>query len=254
MNKLLFSVFVLLFVLHIGFPLFSQKNISTQLHGWGIYTGNHSIYKQFSLHTEYQYRRSDFVKEWQQSLLRVGVDYNAKDGTVYTLGYGWIKSFPYGEQPIAYAFNEHRIWQTVTTKSKVARLDLQHRYRLEQRFLEHYVQNETGEYRLQEYLFRQRIRYRFMVTIPLNHKAMEDKTYFLSFYDEVFLGFGKGIGKNIMDQNRLSCTLGYKLDKRLTLQAGYLNQFVVKSNAIDMERNHTVQLALTYNHDFRRTK
>jgi hypothetical protein len=123
---------------------------------------------------------------------------------------------------------------------------------LEQRFLEHYVQDEAGEYKLQDYLFRQRIRYRFMVTIPLNHKTMEDKTYFLSFYDEVFLGFGKGIGKNIMDQNRLSCTFGYKLDKRLTIQAGYLNQFVVKSNAIDMERNHTIQLALTYNHDFRK--
>jgi hypothetical protein len=34
-----------------------------------------------------------------------------------TGGYGWIRSFPYGEQPIVETFDEHRIWQQLVTKS-----------------------------------------------------------------------------------------------------------------------------------------
>ena len=34
------------------------------------------------------------------------------------------------------------------------------------------------------------------------------------------------------------------------LQAGYLNQFIVKSDGINMERNHQFQAAVTYNFDF----
>jgi len=80
---------------------------------------------------------------------------------------------------------------------------------------------------------------------------MEDKTLFLSLYDEVFLGFGKGIGKNILDQNRLFGSIGWKFNGRSNVQLGYLNQMIFKSDGIHIERNHNVQLSWTYNLDFR---
>jgi hypothetical protein len=42
--------------------------------GWFNYFGTFKVADKFAIHTEYQWRRNDFVKSWQQSLLRVGVN------------------------------------------------------------------------------------------------------------------------------------------------------------------------------------
>jgi hypothetical protein len=79
---------------------------------------------------------------------------------------------------------------------------------------------------------------------------MEDGTVFLAAYDEIFLGFGNGIVKNILDQNRLYFALGYRVNANFNLQLGYLNHRVIKSDGLRQENNHTLQTALTYNLDF----
>jgi len=231
---------------------FSQKIISPQTHAWVMCFGNHRISERWGLHTEYQWRRSDLFNDWQQSLLRLGVDYYAKSGAQFTAGYGWIRTYTYGDQPIAYNFNEHRIWEQLILKSKAGRFDFQHRYRLEQRFLENWVNDAFGTYAMDGFLFRQRIRYRFLVTMPISRKEMKDNTLFLAAYDEPLLGFGKGIAKNILDQNRLYVALGWRFNSNFNVQLGYLNQFIVKKDGVQAERNHTLQLGVTYNLDARK--
>lgn len=237
----------------VGFErLSAQKDISVQNHGWIMYFGNHRISERWGLHSEYQWRRADLFNDWQQSLLRLGVDYYAKNGTQFTGGYGWIRTYQYGEQPISHDFNEHRIWEQLILKSKAGRFDFQHRYRLEQRFLENWTKDLSGNYTMDGFLFRQRIRYRFLVTMPVSRKEMADNTLFLAVYDEPFLGFGKGIAKNILDQNRLYFALGWRFNANCNIQLGYLNQYVVKKDGIQAERNHTFQIGFTYNLDLRK--
>jgi hypothetical protein len=219
-----------------------------------MYFGNHRLSDKFGIHTEYQWRRTNGFERWQQSLLRLGLDFYATPSLQLTAGYGWIRSYQYGEQPIAHELNEHRIWQQAITKSSIGRFDLQHRYRLEQRFIENWVTNSSAEWELHGYNFRQRVRYRFLLTVPISRKEMKDNTLFLSFYDELFVGFGKGIAKNILDQNRLYGALGWRFNSQLNIQLGYLNQFVVKTDGIKAERNHTLQVGITYNLDFRKKK
>jgi hypothetical protein len=137
-------------------------------------------------------------------------------------------------------------------KSKVGCIDFQHRYRMEQRFIENWVKDESGMYITDGFLFRQRIRYRFLVTIPISRQELADNTLFLAVYDEPFLGFGKGIAKNILDQNRLYFAVGWKFNPNFNVQLGYLNQYIVKKDGIQAERNHTLQIGVTYNLDFRR--
>lgn len=229
------------------FTSISQKQISSQTHAWAMYTGNHKFSEKWGIHTEYQWRRSDLFQDWQQSLLRLGIDYYGKNNDQYTLGYGWIKSFEYGDQPIAHFTNEHRIWEQFILKNKVGRVDFQHRYRFEQRFIENWIKDSKGEFNQDGFLFRQRVRYRFLVTVPISRKEMKDNTLFLAIYDEPFLGFGKGIGKNILDQNRLYGAIGWRFNKNLNIQLGYLNQYIVKADGIKSERNHTLQIGITYN-------
>lgn len=240
---------ILFLIISVG-NTFSQKEIVNHTNAWIMYTGNHKVSEKWGLHTEYQWRRSDFFQDWQQSLLRLGVDYYTKQNTQFTVGYGWIRSYQYGKQPIFHNNNEHRIWQQFILKNTIGRIDIQHRYRLEQRFLEQWQMNEVGEFKKDSYVFRQRVRYRFLLTVPLSRKELGDNTLFLSLYDEIFLGFGKGIGKNILDQNRLYGALGWRFNKNVNVQIGYLNQYIIKTNGVQFERNHTIQIGGTYNLDF----
>jgi hypothetical protein len=146
-------------------------------------------------------------------------------------------TFPYGSQPIAHQTNENRLWQQANFKAQYGSIQVQHRYRLEQRWL--------GA------SFVQRIRYRLQFTIPLQKTYLEKgKGLFMNVNNEVFLGFGRGIGKNILDQNRFIAAVGYKVSPNFNFQVGYLNQIIVKSNGIQIERNHTLWTSIVYNIDF----
>ncbi|MBP6311894.1 MAG: DUF2490 domain-containing protein [Flavobacteriales bacterium] len=223
-----------------------------QSNAWVMYFGNHRLSDRWGIHSEYQWRRSNFVEDWQQSLARIGVDHYFASGPQVTAGYGWIKSYPYGDQPIATAFNEHRIWQQLILNNKAGRFHFNHRYRLEQRFLEQVTINTNGDAASDDFLFKQRVRYRLLVSIPINHKDMLDNTLFLALYAEPFLQFGKHVGTNIMDQNRLYAALGWRADQNFNVQLGYLNHYIPKSDGIRAENNHTAQLGITYNFDFRK--
>jgi hypothetical protein len=237
---------------------FQLSNVSaqavTQTNAWFMYFGNHRINEKFGLHTEYQFRRSDFATDWQQSLMRIGLDYYLPNKAMATAGYGWIVSFPYGEYPIAVEITEHRIWEQFVLNQNIGRFYFNHRYRLEQRFIENASLDANGEKVVDGYNFRQRARYRFLVTVPITRKTLEDNTLFFAAYDEPFLGFGKGIQKNILDQNRLYFALGWRFDKDFNVQLGYLNQRVIKSDGVRIENNNTFQLGVTYNLDLRESK
>ena len=251
--KILIRIFTVIFLVSTQL-IMAQKLISNQNHAWVTYLGNHKLTDKISLHTEYQWRRADGFQNWRQSLARIGIDYNLLPNLSITTGYGWIVSYPYGDQAIAHTYNEQRIWQQVTAKAKYGRFELQHRYRLEQRFLENYIRNQDGTFSKGADLFRQRVRYRVMVLVPLSRKEMLDNTLFLNVNNELFLGFGKGIGKNILDQNRMNFALGWRFNKDFNFQMGYLNQFGVKSDGVKAERNHTLLISTVYNIDFTKKK
>ncbi len=247
----LFSTFFLITLF--AFTLRAQEQeVATQWNSWWMYFGNHRLSEKWSLHTEYQWRRSDVIKDWQQSLARVGMDYRTSDNAMVTAGYAWIVSFPYGQQPIDFTSDEHRIWQQLILTQRSGRFNFQHRYRLEQRWLEEVEASDSGDPVSTGRRYQNRARYRLFVAIPFNQLRMGPGAWFLGLYDEVFLGFGKNVSKkNILDQNRLYSALGYQFNEHGNLQLGYLFHQVFKGDGIRREDNHTLQVALTYNFDFR---
>jgi hypothetical protein len=240
--------FTLVFIIS-SFSVLSQKNISTQFMGWALYMGNHKLSNKVYFMSEYQWRRADGFQHWQQSLLRLGTEYVVNPKFAVMAGYAWIKTFPYGTQPVLREFNEQRIFEQVNHMDKVGRFELQHRYRIEQRFIEQYAKNSPGDVVQVNPVFRNRIRYRAMVMFPLSRKEMANNTLFLNVNDELFVGVGKGIAKNPIDQNRFIAALGWRFNPQTNVQVGYLNQFVIKSNATDMERNHSLWVSMVYNLD-----
>lgn len=217
-----------------------------------MYFGNHRLTNKWSLHTEYQWRRNEWIQNWQQSLARIGIDYRINDQAIITLGYGNIITYPYGEQPVLTTFNEHRIWQTLLLTNKSGRFNFSHRYRLEQRFSDKYKNDTNGNIVFEKVNYTNRMRYLFSVVVPINKKTVEKDAVFLRFYEEAFVSFGKNVGKNIFDQNRLYIALGYQLLPTTNIQLGYLNHLVFKADGIHYENNHTLQISLTHNFDFRK--
>lgn len=249
-------LFFLHLIIMVSIPVigWSQKNISDQRHGWIMYFGNHRLSDKFNLHTEYQWRRADGLRQWQQSLSRIGLDLKLTPSVMLTAGYGYIVTFPYGDQPIAFKLHEHRIWEQLVLTQSSGRFFINHRFRLEQRYLENRLDLGNGLSTQDGYTYRNRVRYRFMVNIPLTSNTMEKGTLFASLYDEPFLQFGPNFGRNYLDQNRLYAAIGYMFLPNANFQIGYLNQFIVKSDGLNAENNHTFQFSLTYNLDFRKPK
>ncbi|WP_299184227.1 DUF2490 domain-containing protein, partial [uncultured Chryseobacterium sp.] len=108
----------------------------SDLGAWYMYFGNNKINNKLNWHNEVQYRNFDAGGDLEQLLIRTGIGYDlTENNNNILLGYGFILSQPYinGEKTENI---EHRIFQQYITKQKFGRFNLQHRYRLEERFLQ----------------------------------------------------------------------------------------------------------------------
>lgn len=221
-------IFIVIFT-NFSSIVFAQNNrLNTRENiGWYNYFGTFKLSGKFGLHTEYQWRRNNYVKDWQQGLLRVGLNYQLNPRALFRVGYAWIETFPYGEIPInglGRDFTEHRSFQMVQLSHKEGIIDLSHRFMLEQRFVGRYSSmNETTE---DEFPLLHRFRYMFRLQVPLKGREIKDKTPYIALYDEVFIGFGENVNANVFDQNRLGLLLGYQFNKNIRIEGGYLNQII----------------------------
>ena len=193
--------------------------------GWYNYFGTFKLNSKFGIHSEYQFRRANYVSDKQQGLLRVGLNYQANAKLQLRLGYAWIETYPYGENTIngfGKDFTEHRIFQMATLTDKISKIDISHRFILEQRFVGSYssANLDTED----DYLFLNRLRYMFRMQMPLKGKSIKERTPYIAVYDELFIGFGPNVNENIFDQNRIGLLLGYKLNDNFRIEGGYLNQ------------------------------
>ena len=212
--------------------LTAQQTGEDELGGWYMYFGTNRLSDRWSLHTEAQWRHYEWQGNFNQLLLRTGMNYHIDEGTMATIGYAYIGTDPTFEdtppQDGSFAGNfflEHRIFEQFILHNKVWEFGIEHRYRLEQRFL------DFG----QESDIQHRARYRLQVTLPLTN------TFFINLYDEIFLN----LQDEIFGQNRLYAALGIHITENSNLQVGYLkNHFP----GIDFDR---IQVAVFFNPDLR---
>jgi hypothetical protein len=232
------------------FFLSTQARAQTRTHAyntnaWLMYFGNHKFSSWMGLHAEVQWRRSDVFSENQQLLLRTGLDFYVKPNLRVTVGYGFIETYPYGEFAVQNAFPEHRIWQQLLVPQDLGKVKLSHRYRIEQRMIGN---SSTGQFENGRY--ENRMRYMAKATINITKGK---HPIFAALYDEVFINFGKDVGYNIFDQNRLYGAIGYSISPTLKMELGYLYQAVQLRNLDGtslknrIENNHTLQIALFSN-------
>jgi hypothetical protein len=195
--------------------------------GWYVYTGTFNLNKKWSIHTEYQWRRDDIIKSWQQSLLRTGVNYKVNANLSLRAGYAWIETYNYGDYPIngfGKQFTEQRAYQMATINDKIGKVEISHRFMLEQRWIGRY--SDASLSKEDDYFFVNRLRYMYRMQVPLKGQTIADKTPYAAIYDEIFVGFGENVNENVFDQNRLGLLVGYRFSSKFRLEAGFLSQIV----------------------------
>lgn len=201
----------ILITLILPFYVFSQES---NLGNWLIYVGNKSLNNGFNIHNEVQYRNYNAIGDLEQLLIRTGLGYNfTENNHNILLGYGYILSKNYiNETDDKTSVEEHRVFQQFTTKQSIVKIELSHRYRLEERFIESD--------------FKMRFRYFLGLKIPLQNKENEINSFYLSAYNEIFLNKNS----SVFDRNRVYGGLGYQLSKDLKFELGYMNQIFENSS------------------------
>jgi hypothetical protein len=238
-------------ILTLQFVIAQPKNreIVNQPLEWFALSSNLKLSKTLTWMLEGQFRyASDF--DQQQYQARTALEVKLSDHfSVVPLGYVYTWNYLYGKQPASFRNNEHRIWQQIFYKHSLRKLKIDHRLRLEQRFIESHtmMNNDIVD---EGYSNKQnRLRYRFMARMPINGPTIEAKSIFLIVYDEAFLSWGKPVTFHEPDQNRIFTGLGYQFNNPLTIQGGFLYQMLIKSNGAKQENNIGFQLQIGYNFD-----
>ena len=195
------SLFLLLLL-----PVFNYAQ-QDKTGNWFMYFGTNKLSDKFSIHTEIQFRNHTIIpNNTEQLLLRTGLNYHFAEKAFVTMGYAYIPSYYYESEQKSPEVEEHRIWEQFILTNKIGRVKFEHRYRIEQRWVNHD--------------FKNRFRYRLMLFIPFNKPTIEAKTLFLSVYDEIFINSQE----IFFDRNRLYGALGYQINKSTNIQAGMMHQ------------------------------
>jgi hypothetical protein len=232
----------------------SQRHIDQQFNNWFVPSLNLKLHKYVGLYFEGQFRFNQFAHN-QQHQARGWLDIFVNDKvTISPVGYVYTWNYKYGKQPVSVVENEHRLFEQMTIKGSTSRLFFEQRLRIEQRWQEHKVKQSDGSYEVANYIYKNRLRYRFLMNVPINHKVMDAHTFFFSLWDEVFISFGKNVTYKLPDQNRAYAGFGYKFNKYGTIQLGYMHQLIVKKEGLLAESNHTLFVGFNYMVDFTKMK
>ncbi|HAI82798.1 MAG TPA: DUF2490 domain-containing protein [Chitinophagaceae bacterium] len=226
-------------LLAIAFTVRAQNNRISDHNkiGWMAGFVTFQVHPKWGIHSEYQFRRADYFEHWQQSLLRVGVSYQLAKDVLVRMGGAYANTYNYGEIPIQAAgktFPELRAFQMIQLTDKKGRLDLHHRFMLEQRWVGAYSNGALTK--ADKTVYTNRLRYLFRMQLPLSITKATGKQWYAATFDEVLIGFGKNVNNNVFDQNRFGIIAGCKFSSTLRIEGGYFNQIAQLGRSVNSQQ------------------
>ena len=204
---------------------------SDKLGGWYIANLNYRFNQKFGLYGEVQTRSQKLADDFFYYELKTGFNYYLPQKNSLFFGLGNYKTYTYPgnyEKPVT--SNEFRMWEQLVLNNNINRIKIEHRYRIEQRWV-------SGDY-------SNRFRYRLNPVVPLNHKTITSKTVYISVNDEIFF-----TDKDpYFIRNRFFAGSGYQFSKLFTLQIGFMRQFDYRTSDGGTGKDF-IQTSLMFNVD-----
>ena len=232
--KKTFSLFLIATLL-ISCRTFAQEN---RFSGWAALFNSQRFSPKWGVSFDAQFRSASHYDYLQNILLRPSVNYYFDKNKMAALGYSYIATNGRAAGGAKTFRPESRIWEQLIINTKIGKTStLQHRFRLEQR----YVGNTTNK---NDHYFAQRLRYFARAVVPFKKDSTFSKGPFLGLQNEVFVNVQNKnrVNKHFFDQNRAYVAVGYRLHKRADVEFGYLNQYVKQAETYFF--NHVLQAAI----------
>lgn len=202
-----FLIILLLFIFQRGF---SQSSLGA----WYIYNGSFFVKEKTELFFETQIRLREITSNKEEIFFRpifihhFNSKWNGGLGYTYHINFADASSGDNDKSS-----HENRIILQAQIYTPVEKTNIQHRLRLEQRWITSVSTSDTET--------RQRFRYRLQATVPLNSSKIGKGVFFVNVYNELFINLQDGLD---FDQNRLYLAPGYQFSNSTNLQLGYLYQ------------------------------
>ncbi|MFD1014357.1 DUF2490 domain-containing protein [Winogradskyella rapida] len=190
--------------------LFAQKTSEDYFGAWYTVGVQHRFSDHFSLTPYAELRFYEPTSNYNLTFLSLNANYHLKNSQTLTLAYAYLDIDSVLDADNMPNTIENRIMEQYSKKHKLGALSLQHRFRLEQRFLKYTDRNEI----------QHRFRYRLSLKYPLNN------TFFLGLREEAFVNFQD----QVFHENRFYIGLGVYIKKQVQLQMGYMKHHVRKNN------------------------
>jgi len=205
------------------------------LGSWNIINLKVNINSRWSAFGEAQLRSLRFYNNFHYYEYKAGATYKLDKNFSFTIGAGDYNTYSEGGNfKVPKQNDEFRSWVQVNLTQAYKRVKFDHRYRAEQRF------SSNG--------YRNRFRYRFSLSAPLNKNKIEAGTLFLNTSNEIFFTDRAPY----FERNRFFAGIGYEFTHTFSIQAGFLNQFDYRLN--DETGRNFFQLSWLFELDWKEKK
>lgn len=222
----------------------AQRQTYSNTNAWFQVSGDVALNQRWGILFDASARRSGPIDQAMANFVRAGLAYEVTDNVRVAAGGNYSKSYPYGEVPAQYAVPEWRIWEQLVITHSLGRLDLSHRYRLEQR--SRGLRSDPDVDETDVWAHSGRFRYQVKGTLPLSGDGVDPGDAYLTASNEFFIAFGENVQYNVFDQDRATFAVGYRMNRNWRVETGFMEHVVFKNNGIDVEHNHTFTFGLTY--------
>lgn len=231
----------LLFFFLIGSTISAQteKNSINQSLLWTRYYNLLELNTKWSIHSEFDNRV--FINPMVQNLFVVRVQGRYKIYDELELGAGFAYFSVATQDPeVVSVFNkpEYRGQQDITLKQNLGKINLNHRYQIEERFF----QNFDSQGLTNGTTFAMRFRYKLQGDYAFWKKEKQFLKAVIA--DEIMINAGSKTVKNTFDQNRIYAGIRFGINSNLAVEMGYLNSFQQRSTGVDYFNRDIIRLSI----------
>lgn len=218
------TIFIIFFFTQV--VLFAQND---KTGSWNIANLTYHLNNKFALYTEVQARSQLLINDFFYHEFKGGIFYYLPRNNSLFFGFGNYETYTFpGDFKRPVTANEYRIWEQFVLNNNIGRIKIEHRYRIEQRWINSKYFN--------------RFRYRLNPVVPLNNSTMLPRTFFVTAFEEVF--FTDKTPYFI--RNRVFAGVGYEFTKLFIFQIGFIRQFDYRTSDEGSGKNY-IQSSLMFN-------
>ena len=234
-SRFISSFFLLLFSL-LGSA--QQQKFS----GWAMTANTITLSPRFNLIFDSQLRSTDQWKQPETFILRPGLSYVLNKNISLSTGLALITNWKTMEG-IRDGVSDNRIWQQLGISKQVKNAVLQHRIRIEERWIP-LLKVDGREIVKSDSRFNARLRYFTRWISPFSKTEKLTKGIYWAVQNEFFFNAAgaKYANRKLFDQSRSYAGTGYRLGKHADLEIGYMLVYSEGRNK-DYTTNNIIQLS-----------